>query len=60
MGPPDTLLDDAFVKAFDDFRTSYVLRYVLEGVPGPGWHDVAVRVPGRTYQIRASRGYFGR
>jgi Mg-chelatase subunit ChlD len=60
FGPPDNLLDAAFIKAFDDFRTSYVLRYVLEGVPSPGWHDVVVRVPGKSYQIRASRGYFGR
>jgi hypothetical protein len=60
LGPPETLLDDAFLKAFDDFRTSYVLRYVLEGVPSPGWHDVFVRVSGKSYQVRAGRGYFGR
>jgi VWFA-related protein len=55
------ILDSSFLKAFEDFRTSYVLRYTLEGVPHAGWHDVTVRVtrPGRPAQVRARRGYIG-
>jgi hypothetical protein len=54
-------VDASFIRALEDFRTSYVLRYTVEGVPRAGWHHVAVRVtkPGRTYQVRARRGYVG-
>jgi hypothetical protein len=40
------------------FRESYVLRYRVAGVPLPGWHAIAVQVPGQRYTIRARRGYF--
>lgn len=55
------LLDAAFLKALDDFRSSYVVRYTLTGVPRPGWHDVAVRVTkaGKKYEVRTRRGYQG-
>ncbi len=58
----NTVFDAAFLRALEDFRTSYVLRYTLEGVSSAGWHDVAVRVvkPGTRYQVRARRGYVGR
>jgi uncharacterized lipoprotein YbaY len=57
----DTLLDDAFLRAFEDFRSSYVLRYSLSGVPRAGWHDLTVKVikPGKSYQVRARTGYMG-
>lgn len=53
------LLDDSFIRAFDDFRASYVLRYTLAGVPRPGWHDVSVTVtkPGKQYEARTRTGY---
>jgi len=53
------LLDEAFLKALLDFRSAYVLRYTLTGVPRPGWHDVSVRVTksGRKYDVRTRRGY---
>jgi VWFA-related protein len=56
----DEDLGKSFIQAFDDFRTSYVLRYALAGVPRPGWHDLTVRVtrPGQ-FTIRARKGYFG-
>jgi len=57
----NTLLDDAFLRAFEDFRSSYVVRYSLSGVPRAGWHDLTVKVikPGKSYQVRARTGYMG-
>lgn len=55
-----TLLDEPFLKAFDDFRSSYVLRYNLTGVPRQGWHTVTVTVPkGKKYTVRTRSGYAG-
>jgi len=53
------LLDEAFLKALNDFRSAYVVRYTLTGVPRQGWHDVTVRVTktGRKYDVRARKGY---
>jgi hypothetical protein len=50
---------DLFKKAFDDFRSSYVLSYTPSGVPGSGWHDIKVGVkrPGR-FAVRHRQGYF--
>jgi len=55
----DTLLDEPFIKALDDFRSSYVLRYNLTGVPRGGWHAVTVRVikAGKKYVVRTRTGY---
>jgi hypothetical protein len=50
----------AFRRIFDDFRQSYVLRYIPTGVDPSGWHAIDVRVPsvsGAT--IRARKGYYG-
>jgi hypothetical protein len=57
----DNMLDESFLKAFEDFRTSYVVRYTLAGVPRPGWHAVTVKItrPGRLYQVRTRTGYMG-
>lgn len=59
--PNLNLLDDPFLKALEDFRSSYLLRYNLSAVPRPGWHDVAVNVtrPGTNYQVRTRNGYVG-
>ena len=59
--PNTTLLDEPFLKALDDFRSSYVLRYSLSGVPRAGWHTVAVKVTkrGKTYTTRTRSGYSG-
>ncbi len=61
MRPQTNLLDAPFIKALDDFRTSYVVNYQLAGVPRPGWHEVTVRVkkPGTKYTIRTRNGYTG-
>jgi len=45
-------------KTFEDFRSSYVLRYTPQGVSRGGWHTIAVTVPkSRSYSVRARRGY---
>jgi VWFA-related protein len=50
----------AFRDILKDFRSSYVLRYTLEGVPRAGWHDILVKVPScPPCTIRARRGYMG-
>ena len=50
----------AFERVFEDFRSSYVLRYRPTGVPLEGWHDINVTVPrSKGYRIRARSGYFG-
>jgi VWFA-related protein len=50
-------LGPAFVRAFNAFRSSYVLRY-SPTTQSAGWHAVSVRVtrPG-SYDIRARPGY---
>ena len=50
-------LGKAFLAALENFRTSYVLRYVPAGVPASGWHEVDVKVKSKNYQIRARRGW---
>jgi VWFA-related protein len=56
----DDDLEASFVRAFDDFRTSYVLRYTATGVPREGWHTLSVKVLRRgDYDVRARAGYFG-
>jgi VWFA-related protein len=57
----DKLLDEAFLKALDDFRSSYVLRYSLSGVSRSGWHTVVVNASkgGKIFTVRTRRGYVG-
>ncbi|MEZ5316088.1 MAG: VWA domain-containing protein [Vicinamibacterales bacterium] len=56
----DAPISDAFQRALEAFRKSYVLRYTPAGVKEGGWHEVTVRVPkDPTYEIRARRGYGG-
>jgi VWFA-related protein len=64
MYAPDTFGSavDAFKQVFEDFRHSYVLRYIPRGVRPDGWHDLTVRLanPGnRRYSISARKGYVG-
>jgi tetratricopeptide (TPR) repeat protein len=51
-------LTRTFKRAFDDFRSGYMLRYVPQGVTSGGWHAIDVRVPRRAqYRIQARTGY---
>jgi VWFA-related protein len=51
-------LGDSFLKAVDEFRSSYVLRYTYDGPVRAGWHPIEIRVkrPGR-FTVRARAGY---
>ena len=49
----------AVIDAIAEFRQGYVLRYVLTGVPLPGWHKLEVRVKSG-YSVRARQGYYPR
>lgn len=55
-----TSVVNAFNQAFEDFRQSYIVRYVPTGTPRDGWHEIKVEVarPERL-TIRARKGYFG-
>jgi VWFA-related protein len=49
-----------FAQILDEFRQSYVLRYVPQGVKPAGWHAVTVTVPAQpALTIKARSGYFG-
>ena len=49
---------EAFQRAFEDYRRSYLLRYTPTNVERDGWHDVEVSVPAHPdYTVRARRGY---
>ena len=54
---PGTSLSNAFSRALEEFRTSYVLRYQPEGAATPGWHEVEVAVKSGQYQVNARKGY---
>jgi VWFA-related protein len=47
-----------FTRAFNDFRTSYLLQYTPAGVPTAAWHPIKVEVnrPGRL-AVRHRQGY---
>jgi VWFA-related protein len=50
-----------FKAMLDDFRASYVLQYVAQGVRPEGWHEITVAVKKRgRYDIRARKGYMGK
>jgi hypothetical protein len=55
----DEDLGPTFLRALNEFRTSYVLRYQRTGIE-PGWHELSVKVTrSGSYDIRARKGYFG-
>jgi hypothetical protein len=60
VGGSEDILNAPFLRALEDFRTSYVVRYTPEDVDPAGWHELDVRVAGGRYQVRARRGYTGR
>jgi VWFA-related protein len=57
----DDSVSHVFKAILDDFRASYVLQYVPQGVTADGWNDVSVSVKTHPkYDIRARKGYNGR
>jgi hypothetical protein len=54
-------ISSVFKATLEDFRASYVLRYVAQGVKDEGWHEIEVSLKKRgRFDIRARRGYMGR
>jgi VWFA-related protein len=57
----DDSVSRVFKAMLDDFRASYVLQYVPQGVAADGWHELSVTVKRHAkYEIRARKGYKGR
>jgi hypothetical protein len=54
----DRIAVEAFDKIFDDFRRSYVLHYVPQGVERIGWHRLRVDMATKGYTVRARTGYW--
>jgi len=55
----DQDLSASFARAFEDFRTGYVLRYVPTGTQPTGWHTIEVGLlQQRGLEVRARKGYF--
>jgi VWFA-related protein len=55
----DQNLGASFVTALEDFRTSYVLRYIPSDTDRLGWHELDVKVTRRgRFDLRSRRGYF--
>jgi len=58
---PDESISRVFKAMLDDFRATYVLQYVPQGVAPSGWHDVEVSLKKRgKFDLRARKGYRGR
>jgi hypothetical protein len=53
-------MTSAFDAILDDFRRSYILHFVPEGVSREGWHQLRVELPERKgYSVRTRPGYWG-
>ena len=50
-------LEGAFIRALEEFRSRYRLRYEPRGVRREGWHELKVRLPGKPGKVRARPGY---
>lgn len=50
-------LSTVFLNIFDEFRERYLLYYSPRGVSKIGWHQLEVRVKGKSVTIRARPGY---
>jgi VWFA-related protein len=53
-------LGETFLAVLQEFRHRYVLTYQPREPGAKGWHDLDVKLKGRTGQVRARRGYFAR
>jgi VWFA-related protein len=50
-------LPAAFDEILREFRTRYLLTYSPHRVDAPGWHNISVKVKGRSADVRARAGY---
>jgi hypothetical protein len=46
-----------FQTILEEFRQRYLISYTPRGVALRGWHDVTVRVKGRSVTVRTRPGY---
>lgn len=53
-----TRLKSAFAAITETMSRRYILSYEPQGVKRPGWHEIELRLPGRTGDIHARRGYW--
>jgi hypothetical protein len=45
------------LKALEEFRSRYTLRYERQGVSRAGWHEFDIRVRRPGVRVRARSGY---
>jgi VWFA-related protein len=50
-------LSAVFLQVLEEFRQRYVVSYSPSGVSREGWHQLVVRVKGRSATVRARPGY---
>ena len=50
-------LRDVLLKALEEFRSRYTLRYERQGVSRAGWHEFDIRVRRPGVRVRARSGY---
>jgi tetratricopeptide (TPR) repeat protein len=51
-------LTGTFRETFENFRSSYILRYTPQGVTRSGWHAIEVTLPNaRNHTVSARKGY---
>ena len=51
-------LKSAFAAITETMSQRYILSYEPQGVKRPGWHEIELRLPGRTGDVHARRGYW--
>jgi VWFA-related protein len=51
-------LSAVFLGVLDEFRHRYLVSYSPQGVSKEGWHQLTVRVKGRSATVKARPGYF--
>jgi hypothetical protein len=52
-------MTSAFDAILDDFRRSYILHFVPEGVSREGWHQLRVELQAKGLTVRTRPGYWG-
>ena len=51
-------LKSAFAAITETMAQRYILSYEPQGVKRPGWHEIELRLPGRTGDVHTRRGYW--
>jgi hypothetical protein len=51
-------LKSAFAAITETMAQRYILSYEPQGVKQPGWHEIELRLIGRTGDVHARRGYW--